>query len=107
MAPMPATSETGRMKRRREIQGLIPESHRDLVKAVPKGFARSGIHGGILMGAAAGSLLTYIVPAWLAAPVLSALFVAHFLYIRRTDQMFDERMQELHQRGLDWSGEDT
>ena len=106
MAPARALGETGGMKRRREIQELIPETHRDLVKAVPKGFARSGIHSGILLGAVAGSLLTYLVPAWLAAPLLCGLFVAHFLYIRRSDALFDERMAELHARNLEWSGEE-
>ena len=92
-------------KNRLDIQTLIPESHRDLVEAVPRGFLRSGVNGAILLGALAGALLTFIVPSWIAAAVPLCLLVVHLFWRWKSDKLFDERMAELAERDLDWDGE--
>jgi hypothetical protein len=95
------------MNRRDDIQMLIPETHRDLVEAVPRGFPRSAVTAALLMGAMAGSLWTYIVPRWLAGAILTVLFVGHLIYKRRSDKAFDDRMSALQTRGMDWKGDDN
>ena len=94
------------MKTQTDIQELIPETHRDLVKAIPRGFAQSALVSGIIMGALFGTLLTYILPKWLAAGLIIALLVGHVVHKRKSDAMFDERMAALGGRGFDWAGED-
>jgi Mg2+/citrate symporter len=90
------------MNRRDNIQMLIPETHRDLIEAVPRGFPRSAVTAALLMGAMAGSLWTYIVPQWLAVTLLTVLFAVYLLYKRRNDKFFDERLAALETRGLRW-----
>jgi hypothetical protein len=90
------------MNIRKDIQSLIPESHRDLIEAVPRGFPKSAVSAALLMGALVGSLWTYVVPQWLAVTLLAILFVAHLLYKRRSDKLFDERLAALETRGLRW-----
>jgi hypothetical protein len=90
------------MNRRDDIQMLIPETHRDLIEAVPRGFPRSAVTGSLLLGATAGSLWTYIVPQWLAVTLLAVLFAVYLIYKRRSDKFFDERLAALETRGLRW-----
>ena len=90
------------MNRRDDIQMLIPETHRDLIEAVPRGFPRSAVTAALLMGAMAGSLWTYIVPQWLAVSLLAVLFAVYLIYKRRSDKFFDERLAALETRGLHW-----
>ncbi len=81
---------------------LIPETHRDLIEAVPRGFPKSAVTAALLMGATAGSLWTYIVPQWLAVSLLAVLFGVYLIYKRRSDKFFDERLAALETRGLHW-----
>lgn len=90
------------MNRRKDIQTLIPESHRDLIEAVPRGFTKSAVIAALLLGALVGSLWIYVVPQWLAVALLASLFVAHLVYKRRSDKVFDERLAALETRGLRW-----
>ena len=90
------------MNIRKDIQSLIPESHRDLIEAVPRGFPKSAVSAALLMGALVGSLWTYVVPQWLAVTLLAVLFVVHLLYKHRSDKLFDERLAALEARGLRW-----
>lgn len=95
------------MNNQTDIQSFIPESHRDLIGAVPRGFPRNAIAGTLLIGALVGSLWTYIVPHWLAATLLIVLIAAHLLFKFKSDRLFDQRMAALEERGLDWETEDT
>ena len=90
------------MKKNTDLQKLIPESHRDLVEAVPRGFPKSAVTGAALMGALAGSLWTTIVPQKIAGLILSALVLAYLIYRFRSDKIFDQRMKELQASGMDW-----
>ena len=90
------------MNRRDDIQMLIPETHRDLIEAVPRGFLKSAVTAALLLGAIVGSLWTYIVPQWMAATLLTVLFVVYLLYKRRSDKLFDDRLAALETRGLRW-----
>lgn len=90
------------MKKNTDLQKLIPESHRDLVEAVPRGFPKSAVTGAALMGALAGSLWTTIVPQKIAGLILGALVLAYLIYRFRSDKIFDQRMKELQARGMDW-----
>ncbi|MCP4888226.1 MAG: hypothetical protein GY904_16635 [Planctomycetaceae bacterium] len=90
------------MNKRRTIQALIPETHRDLIEAVPRGFPKSAVTAALLMGAMAGSLWTYIVPHWLAVSLLAVLLAIYLIYKRRSDRFFDERISALETRGLHW-----
>jgi hypothetical protein len=38
------------MNMRKDIQALIPEAHRDLIEAVPRGFPRPAVTGALLLG---------------------------------------------------------
>lgn len=95
------------MKRRTDLQELIPESHRDLVVAVPRGFPKSGVTGSLLLGALAGSLWTYIVPHWIAGGILAVLAVGYFIYKLWSDRMFDRRMGALNARGMQWNTDEA
>jgi hypothetical protein len=92
---------------RTDIQELIPETHRDLVEVVPRGFAKSAVTGALLMGAAGGALLAVIVPQWLAAGVFAALFLGHRIWVAVSDRSFDQRMAALESRDLEWKDEKT
>ncbi|MDA0813226.1 MAG: hypothetical protein O3C21_12670 [Verrucomicrobia bacterium] len=93
------------MKKDKDLQELIPESHRDVVEAVPRGFPKSAVIGALLMGALAGSLWTYIVPQSIAGGILATLVVGHFIYKYRSDKAFDKRMEALKARGMEWKGD--
>ena len=95
------------MKKNTDLQELIPESHRDLVEAVPRGFPKSAVTGAVLMGALVGSLWTYIVPQSIAGAILAVLVVGYFIYKYRSDKVFDERMKDLKARGVEWEGNDN
>jgi amino acid transporter len=95
------------MRKRADLQELIPESHRDLVEAVPRGFPKSAVTGALLFGALVGSLWTYIVPPWLAGAIVAVLVVGHLIYKHRSDKAFDDRMSALQTRGMDWKGGDN
>ena len=90
------------MNNRNDIQSLIPESHRDLIEAVPRGFPRSAVTAALLLGAIVGSLWTYLGPPWLGAALLTLLLITHLVYKYRSDKIFDERMAALKARGLHW-----
>ena len=94
------------MSKRTDLQELIPESHRDLMEAVPRGFPTSAVIGALFLGALAGSLWTYIVPQWIAGTILAALVVGHLIFKYWSDKVFDKRMEALEARGLDWKAEE-
>ena len=94
------------MNKHNDLQELIPESHRDLVEAIPRGFPKSAVTGSLLMGALAGSLLTYIVPQSISGAILAALVVGYFIYKNRNDKVFEKRMEALQERGMDWKGDE-
>jgi hypothetical protein len=89
------------MGQRNDLQELIPESYREIVEAVPRGFPRSAVTGALLLGALTGSLWTYIVPRWLAGAILAVLVVASFTYRLWSDKVFDQRMAFCRRVGLD------
>jgi hypothetical protein len=95
------------MEKSRDIQSFIPESHRDLIEAVPRGFLREATTGALLLGALAGSLWTYILPHWLAATLLAVLIAAHLLFKHKSDRLFDERLAALEERSLGWETNET
>jgi hypothetical protein len=94
------------MKSRREIQELIPSTHRDLIEVVPRGFARSALIGGLLLGAVGGAMLTFVMPAWLTGATVATLFVLQRIHAYRSDRLFDRRMADLEARDLDWKPEE-
>jgi hypothetical protein len=94
------------MSKRTDLQELIPESHRDLVEAVPRGFPKSAVTGALLFGALVGSLWTYIVPPWLAGAILAVLVVGYLIFKIWSDRVFDSRMAALEARELVWKTED-
>ena len=66
------------MRTKKQIRQLIPEEYRDLVDAVPRGFAHSGVISGLLFGAVSASALTYAMPRWLSLVLFSiSISVAH------------------------------
>ena len=90
------------MKLNKDIQTFIPETHQDLIEAVPRGFPNSAVTASVLLGAIFGSLWTYLLPTWLAATFLVVLVIVHLLYKYRSDKVFDKRIAELKKRGLQW-----
>jgi len=62
-----------------EIQELIPDTHQELVEAVPRGFPQSILISGLFMGAFLGALLTYLIPAWLAGTFVGLLGLGHWM----------------------------
>jgi len=91
---------------RRDIQELIPEIHRDLIEAVPRGFPKSAVTGAILLGAAGGALVAVVLPDWIAVAVLAALLVVQRLWAAKSDRNFDQRIAELEARDLDWKDDE-
>lgn len=81
---------------------LIPKTHRDLVEAVPRGFAKSAVTGALLMGAAGASLLTIIVPGWMAAGVFTVFYLGHRGSGAVSDRGYNPRIAELEARDLKW-----
>ena len=90
------------MKDRTDLQDFIPESHRDFVEAVPRGFPKSAVTGSLLLGALIGTLWTHILPQWIAGAVLAVLVVGHLVYKYCSDKVFAERMAALEARGMKW-----
>ncbi|MEL7499229.1 MAG: hypothetical protein AAFN77_16595 [Planctomycetota bacterium] len=90
------------MNKRKDIQMLIPETYRDLIEAVPRGFPKSAVIAALLMGALVGSLWTCVVPPWLAVTLLTLLFAVYLLFKYRSDKVFGERLAALEARGLRW-----
>lgn len=86
-----------------DLQELIPESQRDLVEAVPKGFFKSAIVGGMLLGSILGAIACMFVSSWMVPAVLAALLVAQRIWIWRSDKGYDRRITELEARGLSGS----
>ena len=86
----------------KDIQELIPETHRDLVEAVPRGFAKSAVTGALLMGAAGGALLAIVLPEWIAAGAFMALFLGHRIWCAVRNRSYDHRIAELEGRDLEW-----
>lgn len=85
-----------------DIQELIPDAHRDVVEAVPKGVVRSLAFGGILLGGLMGALLCMLVEGWLVPAVFGSLLAVQRIWVWRSDQSFDRRVAELNRRGLIW-----
>jgi hypothetical protein len=52
-----------------------------------------------------GSLLTLLVPGWLAASVAAAVLAAQRIHVWFSDRRYDRRMAELEREGLDWKPE--
>jgi hypothetical protein len=94
------------VKTKTDLQELIPENYRDLVEAVPRGFPKSAVAGAALMGGLAGSLWTYLIPQTIAGTILAALLVGYLLYKFRSDKQFDERMEALKKRGMEWKSDE-
>ena len=90
------------MKNRTDLQELLPESHRDLVEAVPRDLMKSLFFNSFLMGAFMGGAVTYMVPQWMAGYLVGALLLGHFLYRWWSEKDLNKRMAELDARGLDW-----
>ena len=90
----------------KDIQELIPETHRDLVEAVPKGFSASGVLGGALLGSLLGALACMLVSNWMIPGVFALLFAGQRIWVWRSDKKFDRRVAELRDRGLAWETED-
>ena len=93
------------MKTQKDIQELIPEAYRDVVEVIPRGFLRGGALSALLFGALLGALLVYVVPVWLVSTVVIILLVIHYLYTKRSDKLYDKRLEELKARDLDWKME--
>ena len=91
---------------RRDIQELIPETHRELIEATPRGFNRSAVIGALLLGAVGGALLTVILPAWIAAAAPALLLVVQRIWVWHSDRDFDKGMAELYAHDLDWNPEE-
>ncbi len=92
---------------RKDIQELIPETHRDLVEAVPRGFPKSAVTSALLMGAAGGALLAIFVPQWMAAGVFTALYMGHQIRGALTDRSYNQRIAELEARDLEWKDDNS
>ncbi|MDA7881073.1 hypothetical protein N9A94_02085 [Akkermansiaceae bacterium] len=88
-----------------DLQKLIPEAHRDLVEAVPKGFYDSAVLGGILFGCLVGALLCMLVSQWMIPIVFAVLLVIQRLWVWKSDKKFDQRMSDLKSQGLTWETE--
>ncbi|MEM8667268.1 MAG: hypothetical protein AAGG48_07120 [Planctomycetota bacterium] len=91
----------------KDIQELIPQTHRDLVEAVPRGFAKSAVTGALLIGAAGGALLAIVVPDWMAAAVFTALYIGHKIWVALSDRSYDRKIAELEARDLEWKDDAT
>lgn len=89
-----------------DIQELIPEVHRDLVEAVPKGTPRSAALGGLLLGGVLGTLVCLFVQTWMIPAVLLTLLAAQRIWVWRSDKNFDHSIAELGRRGLAWQDDD-
>ncbi|YCM44546.1 hypothetical protein V2O64_00745 [Verrucomicrobiaceae bacterium 227] len=86
----------------KDIQELIPEAHRDLVEAVPKGFFESAVLGGILLGSLCGSLLCMLVANWMIPGVFVLLLVIQRIWVWKSDKEFDRRIAAFKSRDLTW-----
>jgi hypothetical protein len=79
----------------------LPETNRDLIEAVPRGFATSALTGAMLMGATGGALLAFIVPEWIAASIVAAFFLGHRLWLAVSDRSYNQKIAELEARDLE------
>ena len=91
----------------KDIQELIPEAHRDLIEAVPKGFSQSSAFGGLLLGGLLGAIACMLVANWMIPIVFGALLIAQRIWVWRSDKGFDKRVEELKKRGLAWKTGDA
>ncbi len=87
---------------KKDLQTLIPESHRDIVEVVPRGFPKAAVTAALLLGMILGALVAMVAPAWIAAAVPAVLLIAHLIYRWRSNKFYDQRMAEIEARGLDW-----
>ena len=87
---------------KKDLQALIPESHRDVVEAVPRGFPKAAVTAALLMGMTLGALFASVAPAWVATAIPAVLLVAFLLYRWRSNAFHDRQMAEIEARGLDW-----
>ena len=87
---------------KKDLQALIPESHRDVVEAVPRGFPKAAVTAVLLMGMTLGALVASVAPAWVAPSIPAVLLVAFLLYKWRSNTFYDRRMADIEARGLDW-----
>lgn len=85
-----------------DIQELIPESHRHLIEAVPRGAAASAVNGGLLLGTFGGALIANWIPAQIVAVVPALLFVLHRIWIWKSDRRFETQLETLRAQGLTW-----
>ena len=91
----------------KDIQELIPETHLDLVEAIPRGFAKSAVTGALLMGAVGGSLLAIFVPEWMAAGVFTVLYLGHRIWGAVSDRGYNQKIAELEARDLEWKDDNS
>jgi hypothetical protein len=93
---------------KKDIQEMIPEAHRDLVEAVPKGFLQSSAFGGLLLGGLLGAVTCLLVVNWMTPVVFGTLLLAQQIWAWKSNKDFDRRVEALKQRGLIWkTGNDT
>jgi hypothetical protein len=90
---------------KKDLQALIPESHRDVVEAVPRGFPKAAVTAALLTGMTLGALVASVAPAWGAASIPAVLLVASLLYRWRSNTFHDRRMADIEARGMDWKPE--
>ncbi len=90
---------------KKDLQILIPESHRDVVEAVPRGFPKAAVNAALLLGMSLGALVATVAPAWVAAAVPAVLLIAYLIYRWRSNKFYDQRMAEIEARELDWKTE--
>jgi len=93
------------MNRRDDIQMLIPETHRDLIEAVPRGFPKSAATGALLLGATGGALVTMIVAdwaGWITVAAFASLLLGQRMWVAISNRSFDEQIADLEARGLEW-----
>ena len=94
------TSESTKMKK--DIQELIPEEHRNIVEAVPKGFMKSGLHGALLLGGLLGAVICMLLPSWAIPAIFAVAFIVQRIWVWKSDKDFDKRILELKAQGLTW-----
>ena len=73
-------------KMAKDIQELVPETLREVVEVVPRGFAKSAVIGGILLGAVGGAMITTVAPAWIVAAVPAVLLVVQRFWVKKKRQ---------------------
>lgn len=89
----------------KDIQDLIPETYRDLIEAVPKGFSQSAALGALLLGGLLGAIACMLVANWMIPGVFAVLLLAQRIWVWKSDRGFDRLIGELEERGLTWKDE--